>query len=410
MKCPPITDEMFPPPLHLFREACEVSEAHPAAVAAQALVAFGNVVGRDTFTYVSETRHGANEFLLVVGPTAIGRKGDARALAHAPLEDVDAAWFANISGGLSSGEGLIHAVRDPVTAMRKGEEVEVDPGVPDKRLLCVESEFSGVLKHFRREANVLSNTLREAWDGKSPLRTLTKTSPTRATDAHISVIGHATPADLRAYLTDLDVANGVANRFLIVASSRLRLVPSPPRLRNDLRLRIGDQLRTAVAAARGRGYVPRTARAEALYNELYPQLSKERPGLRGALLARGPAHVTRLSLLFALLAEAEAIDTEHLTSAVAWWTYCAASVDIVFGSRTGDDAADRIQTELLPGDSMTLTEIREKLFANKIGSARLRDALDLLSQLGEVTLAVEKTAGRPALRVHRVAPGKVVAA
>jgi hypothetical protein len=48
-----------------------------------------------------------------------------------------------------------------------------------------------VLKNVSREISTLSPTLRSAWDGR-PLQILTRTAPARATDAHISVIGHIT--------------------------------------------------------------------------------------------------------------------------------------------------------------------------------------------------------------------------
>ena len=145
------TPEMFPPPLDLLVAASEHTEAHPAAVASQFLVAVGNVIGRQAYTHVGETRHGTNENVLLVGSTSTGRKGDAKnGYGLAPLEDADPDGSANITGGLSSGEGLIHAVRDPVHAVnKKGEDVLADPGVADKRLLCVETEFSSVLKQFR---------------------------------------------------------------------------------------------------------------------------------------------------------------------------------------------------------------------------------------------------------------------
>jgi len=38
---------------------------------------------------------------------------------------------------MSSGEGVISAVRDPVYAIRKGVEELVDAGVNDKRLLIL---------------------------------------------------------------------------------------------------------------------------------------------------------------------------------------------------------------------------------------------------------------------------------
>jgi hypothetical protein len=87
----------------------------------------------------------------------------------------------------------------------------------------------------------------------------------------------------------------------------------------------------------------------------------------------------------------------------------AASAGVIFGNRTGNERGRQSPRGAPVRDSAALSEIREKMFANKIGSGRLRDALDLLRDLGEVTLTVERTAGRPALRFHRVAPTEAAA-
>jgi hypothetical protein len=71
--------------------------------------------------------------------------------------------------GLSSGEGLVWAVRDPT---------EQDPGARDPRLLAIEPEFASVLKSATREISTLSRTLRSAWDSR-PLQLLTRTAPAR---------------------------------------------------------------------------------------------------------------------------------------------------------------------------------------------------------------------------------------
>ena len=101
---------------------------------------------------------------------------------------------------MSTGEGLIHAVRDGVEKeepiKEKGritgyQSVVVDEGVKDKRLLVMESELAKVLKVMERQGNSLSPVLRQAWD-TGTLRVMTKTNPTVATDAHISLIGHIT--------------------------------------------------------------------------------------------------------------------------------------------------------------------------------------------------------------------------
>ena len=64
-----------------------------------------------------------------------------------------------------------------------------------------------------REGNTLSAIIRQAWDSGN-LHPLTKNSPIRATDAHISIIGHITREELLRYLTETEQANGFANRFI----------------------------------------------------------------------------------------------------------------------------------------------------------------------------------------------------
>ena len=103
------------------------------------------------------------------------------------MADVDASIGQRTLTGLSSGEGLIWAVRDPTAQ---------DPGIGDQRLLVIEPEFASVLKASGREISTLSPTLRCAWDGR-PLAILTRTAPARATSAHIALIGHITQTELR---------------------------------------------------------------------------------------------------------------------------------------------------------------------------------------------------------------------
>jgi hypothetical protein len=51
------------------------TEADPAAILAQLLAAFGNVIGRNPFFHVEAAKHHSNLFLCIVGRSAKGRKG-----------------------------------------------------------------------------------------------------------------------------------------------------------------------------------------------------------------------------------------------------------------------------------------------------------------------------------------------
>ncbi|HKW10047.1 MAG TPA: hypothetical protein VJO33_06685, partial [Gemmatimonadaceae bacterium] len=186
------------------------SEADPVALLSQTLLMFGNVVGRGPYFITDGARQHLNENLVLVGATSIGRKGTSSGQIRGLFREADAVWTTNqIRPGLSSGEGLIYAVRD---ACAGGKE---DAGATDARLLVLEAEFANTLQVKRRETNTLTAVLRSAWDG-DPLHTLTKNSPLRATAAHISVIGHITTDELQRLLQQGDAANGWLNRFMLI--------------------------------------------------------------------------------------------------------------------------------------------------------------------------------------------------
>src|SRR5262249_44175120 len=85
--------------------------APPAGLLVQTLVAFGNQVGRTAYFVAESDRHYANEFCVLVGKTAKGRKGSSWGRVQAGLCYADAAWAGQrVSSGLSSAEGLIWEV------------------------------------------------------------------------------------------------------------------------------------------------------------------------------------------------------------------------------------------------------------------------------------------------------------
>jgi hypothetical protein len=123
------------------------------ALLAQILVAFGNVIGRIPHALADGARHAMNLFVVLVGVTSKARKGTAWAHVQRLFKRADEQWAQDcIVNGLSSGEGVIWAVRDPISKTVKGETEIVDAGVEDKRLCVVEGEFANVLKVMTREA------------------------------------------------------------------------------------------------------------------------------------------------------------------------------------------------------------------------------------------------------------------
>src|SRR5262245_19269488 len=191
------------------------TESDPVALLLQYLVSFGNAIGRQPYYLVEGTAHYAILYALLAGTTAKARKGTSAQRIRPVFKIVDPDWANNnITSGISSGEGILHAIRDPIYGMKKGEQVLLDPGVDDKRLLLDEREFSAALDSMKREGNVVSRIIRDAWDSPMVLRTLTKHSPTKVAKPHISIIGHITIDELQKKIDQKSMENGFDNRFL----------------------------------------------------------------------------------------------------------------------------------------------------------------------------------------------------
>jgi Protein of unknown function (DUF3987) len=261
------------------------TESDPVAILIQTLVNFGNLIGRAPHYPVESTQHHANLFVVLVGASSKARKGTSAGRVRAVFEHVDADWAkTRIKGGLSSGEGLINEVRDPVEKWNVKEHVAeiVDAGVEDKRLLVMEPEFANTLAVMERPGNTLSCVIRNAWDGGS-LETMTANSKRLATDAHISIVGHITEDDLRARLTRTDAANGFGNRFLFICVRRSKLLPFGGNLDPADIAMLGEFLREAAEFAKTVGRIRMTPAARNLWSVIYERLSAEQDGLLGAV-------------------------------------------------------------------------------------------------------------------------------
>ena len=392
------------------------TEADPAALLISFFVAFGSVVGRGPHFVADAAKHCTNLNVVLVGQTARGRKGSSWAQVRRPLETVDSNWASDrIQLGLSSGEGLIWAVRDQIEkrepVRQKGrvvdyEDVIVDAGVEDKRLLIIEQEFASVLRVMGRDGNTLSAAIRQAWDS-GDLRILTKNSPAQATDAHISIIGHVTRNEVLRYLDTTEAGNGFANRFLWVCVRRSKLLPEGGRSHEEDFGPLIRGLSAAVQFARGVGVMKRDDDARGLWLEIYPTLSQEVPGLLGAVTARAEAQTMRLACVYALLDQSPVIRRQHLEAALAVWRYCEESARFIFGDALGDPVADTILRALHQAeDGLTRTQISH-LFKGNRAAADIARALAVLLQAGlAVCLPELDTGGRPAERWYAVRPGQ----
>ena len=373
------------------------TEASFEAMYFQALVFFGIAIGRTAYVVPPGAgKHFLNLNCCIVGKTARARKGTSLI----PVEEIFRAADTSLIpdrrvSGLSSGEGIIHAVRDPRWEVKTqhGESTEqlVDSGIDDKRLLIVEGEFSNVLINFSRKDNKLSAVLRDAWDNKD-LRTMTKNSPENATAPHIGFCAHITEAELKNLLANVQISNGFSNRILWIYAERSKFLSRSPDEPFDF-IPYAEDLKESIDYVKSfSGCLLLTSNAQSLWNEAYPQLEADRRNeYINALTARAAPTVLRMAGILALLTRDNKIQSSHLQQALDFWRYAEDSMKHIFGDSTGNRDADNLLYALRKAgpEGMTRTEISELFQRHKT-----KDQLDvILAVLRKPGLADFKVVG-----------------
>lgn len=380
------------------------TEADAIALLVSFLSEFGTMLNRGPHMILDGSFHPLLFWPVIVAQSGKGRKGTAGRRIETVLSLADECWTrGECKGTLSSGEGLAFAVRDPQYKEEPvkrggkptGETVSncVDPGVEDKRLFLVQSEFGAVLKIMAREGNSLSGVLRDAWDGLG-LAPMTKANRVRATDPHIAVVAHVTKEELLRNLTDTETVNGFGNRFCWFAARRSKELPfSSMPAESDL-VALTGAIRRILPIARACGQLTFSPSARELWKQGYHDLSADRPGMAGALLGRAEAQTMRLSGLYAALDGHSVIDLVHLRAALAVWRYAEASTCMIFGNSLGDPVADTILRALRDNGEQTDSQLSD-FFGRHMSAIKLDRAKGVLQTAGLAHRVSIETGGRP---------------
>jgi hypothetical protein len=332
-----------------------------------------------------------------VGATSAGGKGTSWAVARSLLEVADPHFTPRLLNGFGSGEAVVDAVRDP--------DGDGDGRPHDTRLLLQEPEFARMLRVAGRDNSILSQIIRAAWDGQ-PLQVRSRTRTSVSTDHHIGVVAHVTYEELRARLSDTETYGGFSNRFLFALVRRQRLLPEGGNVPQDLITRCGREIGEAIRKARGAGCLTRTDDATQLWADLYYKLAEDTPGgLLGAVIGRAAPQCLRLSLLYALLDRAPAIDTPHVEAAAVLWAYSRQSSEIIFGGLIGDDRAEQLLEAITASECRGLDGTQQAaVFGRHVPARELARLRRLLEQAGKIkTFTDTTTGGRPRLVSHAVA-------
>ena len=347
----------------IINEIAPHTEADPAALLASFLVMFGGAIGGGPFVMASGTRHQPRLFAVIVGRSAKARKSTsfdniADVIARADPDFVS----KRVLSGFGSGEALVDAVADP-----DPRDSTDEPGVVDRRCLVWESEWARLLKVAARKEATLSPIVRDAWDGRSlQVRSRTKTAVAR--DPYVTCLANITSVECKSELSGVEIANGFANRFLLIHAERSQLLPDGDYVDDYLLERMGRAVRDRLHDARKINLMRRTPAATDVWRDMYAAMAEDEPGgVLGSLVARAEAQVLRLSMLYALLDGTGAIDVTHLESAAAVWAYARDTAAHLFWA----DPTEPVD----PDETKLLTALRE----NPEG-LRMRDIHDLFGR------------------------------
>jgi hypothetical protein len=375
------------------------TEADPAAVTSTLLTTVGCMAGIRPYALAGNDWHPARLHTLICGPTSDGATGTSWSTVRPAIDVADPCFLSeNLLSGIVSGEGVIERVRDQV-----GDDPDDKgfiEGVDDKRLLVLETEYASVLAKGARQGSSLFPVLRQGWDGTTLQSAARQSNALRATGHHISLIGHITPGEFKARLTQGEMDGGSINRLLIVLSRRSKELPDGGNLPDELRVRCGNQVKAALDAAKQvSGRMQRSREAADLWRAEYPRLVAPRPdGWFASATARAQAQVLRLSVAYAILdCSPEIIEVEHLAAALAMWDYAEASAKVLFaevgydGRRTD---TDKIIEFTRARGKVTRNELREQLFQKHKASHEIDALLKPLIDAGRVAQEAVETKGR----------------
>lgn len=422
---PPVpTEEMFYGLVgEVGHQAADGTEVNQVAASATFMSYLSAQVGRDVYMPVGNTYHHANLFTCHVGRSGRGRKGDAVSLTHRIRSRVEEVFSLSGSqyhgGGLSTREGLALLIHDGYTQGK----TEVPP-IEDKRLWIVENEFANVLHQGKRDGNTLSAALRDAWDGVS-IKPAIKSARIWASDPHIALHVAITPGELTELMSNRELSNGFANRFLMLWAERSRVEPFPSSASSEIVHALAERTAGVIHFAKGSYPTNKDTRrmelseaARRVWGPAYRTLIEiEATDTLTGLLERSAPYVLRLAMLFALADKTLTVEIPHLRAGLAWVKYSRQSVRYIFtsanelaDSETGRENADKILIYLRANpDGASRTKINNDCFEKHVSASRIDEAIRVLLSESPPKITVELVprsdgrAGKPT-KLYRLFP------
>lgn len=397
--------------------------ADPVAILLQFLAMLGNSVGPEPHVWFGGARHPARLFVLLVGDAAQGLKGTALSALDPLFAEADPEWHTyRVQPGIQSPEAMIELVAD-------GPE-------GDCRLLIVETEYQRLVSRSAA-SGTFSAQLRRAFDGSSLQITRRQRGPSdtgsriRASNPHISLIGHITPEEFARILPLMRRAGGLETRLLHALVHRQSEVNPflPPSFDRGT---LVDRLRRSIEWSKARvldqtdpisrelcierGIQPNVAylmdRAIAAHwDDVKARMPVVNPDYQH-LLHRGPVLVIRLACGYAIADMAPQVRPEHIEAGLGLWEFCAQSTERLYSIPTGSllpKVNPKRRGQLVDylakhGGWVAREELMSKLFSRNLPKEQMDAIVDSLLEEGRIEQRTAPTGGRPRIEYRLVPP------
>jgi hypothetical protein len=248
----------------------------------------------------------------------------------------------------------------------------------------------------QRSGNTLSETLRQAWDSRRSLSTGNKNSPLKASDPHVSLIGHTTPDELLDTLKIVNLSNGLANRVLWCAARRTGDMPNAEELDWKAHQDIFDRLKRIFQQRHANTdtpkHFPRVQDAKEYWDSLYRRLNAQKHNsVMDNVLGRDTSHILKVALIFAITDEVQDIRPQHLKAALAVVDFCQNSARWIFGQATGNKLANNILWQLRRNPSgLTRDQIYSEVCYRNTPKTQIERALAILAQNSLASMSLER--------------------
>ena len=167
----------------------EYSQAGTENLLCSTLAIVGNMLTRSPHTMVTRDRHGTNIYVVMIGETSAGAKGQGMRLVKDFFTQVDTEYAKNNmrTATARSGEGLLDLFADD----------------KPKNQIMIQPEYSSLLSIGKIQGNRhLFDNFNTLWDGEDDYEKLAVTNKQELNDAFFSYLGHVTP---HAFVSLLEV-------------------------------------------------------------------------------------------------------------------------------------------------------------------------------------------------------------